>query len=92
MDGSGVIPVTMGFSRGASFFNIHTTMNTLRNIKIFILNYSQKTENGTVLPLKRGTTLGGADRRSGTVSEGSGTVPCYWLVGVDDNGSARAAK
>lgn len=65
----------MGFSRGASFFNIHTTMNTLRNIKIFILNNSQKTENGTVLPLKRCTTLGVADRRSGTVSEGSGTVP-----------------
>lgn len=92
MDGSGVIPVTMGFSRDASFFNIHTTMNTLRNIKIFILNYSQKTENGTVLPLKRGTTLDVADRRSGTVSEGSGTVLCWWLVGVDDNGSARAAK
>lgn len=57
-------------------FNIQTEMYTSRNIKILILNYSQKTENGTVLSLKRGTTLDVADCRSGTVSEGSGTVPC----------------
>lgn len=42
MDGSGVIPVIVGFSRGASFFIIHTEMYTLRNIKLFILKYSDK--------------------------------------------------
>lgn len=75
MEGSGVIPVIVGFSVIVHFQVFMGSMKKYRNHNYIIIKYSDKDRNGTVLSLKRSTTLGVVDRWSGTVSEGSRTVP-----------------